>query len=74
MEVMMMAHTRLAMAHQSSHQNLCFFDMNRDQTRRITAEIDNIIMVIQSAVSTDPRDGSDEVAMSASGSSDEWFR
>ncbi|KAF6240896.1 hypothetical protein HO173_000688 [Letharia columbiana] len=55
------------MAHQSSHQNLCFFDVNRDQIRRITAKLDNTIITIQSAASPGPRDGSGDTAILAPG-------
>lgn len=55
--------TKLAMANQSSHQNLCFFDVYRDQIRRITAEVDNTIMMRQKAATPIPRDGYGDVAM-----------
>ena len=58
-----MALTRLAMANQSSHQNLCLFDVYRDQIRRITAKIDNIIMTIPNIATPSPRDGYGDAAM-----------
>ena len=58
--------TRLAMANQSSHQNFCFLDVYRDQIRRITAKIDDMIMRIQNAVTPGPRDGYGDAPMTAS--------
>ena len=55
--------TRPAMANQSSHQNLCFFSVNLDQTRINSAIVGRIIMAIQNAASAGPRFGSGDDAI-----------
>ena len=50
--------TRLAMANQSSHQNLRLFNVNLDQIRSAIAIVGKIIMTIQDATSPGPWSGS----------------